>query len=262
MKSFYIALTFLLLFGIAASCGSTGDGRPYAPTPYYFAGHTSNLSDGSTPYRVYLIVSDPMSTIIDDDEWREQFTKPSRVWERVQLLGTQNVEDLDWVSSECGKEIHWELKDSDARPLILDYYAHLPLRTHEDINALMEFQVPAPSNMKLPKGWDPLEKPLPHQPTEDLFHGIRFGLEEPEGYVLSLLPEGARAMEIVDLTKYFTERNNGSDQHLSNLNSIGLPHDLPEEATVARALVSYLEDFNEQALRAYLEKNQPECLVQ
>lgn len=261
MKIFPSALLYLLLLSSLTACDNGNETTPYEPqwSPYMSA--SFDLSEGGQTFNNFLVIYEP-DLLINDEAWEEEFKHTERVWHRVEFSGAHLVEPLEWVDESCGPTIEWKYVDEDARRLVQEYYANLPLLSNDDIDNLHQYTMEAPPTTPLPPNWNPETDPLPEPPHNKRKTGWYFAFRTPDAYLLSLLPQNEHTQAVVDMLKYFTQEYTDSGWDYNLLTGTKVIADLPEEATAARAFVTYQEDFNKKTLRAYLEKNQPECLVQ
>lgn len=175
-------------------------------------------------------------------------------WDRIKFFGDRRTASVNWINDRCNSKVTWEVLNENAHSLIRSFYKELPLKTHEDVDEVLKYMLEAPASID----WDPSE-PLPEEITnQTLEEAYYLRLTTPSGYLLSLLPQDDETQTLLNTLNYFNQRIKEAGWELG---STRLSLNLPEEAIKAKELVAYLEDFSNTALRAYLEKHKPECLV-
>lgn len=265
MRHFQWSTIILGVLALFAACGEKQGDPSYPREQSYFAvGHDAMQDDEVLKsFGVYLKILAPEDL---RDDWSWDGTDPDRPWERVQLYGHALSSDLAWVDDACGPDIEWKLIDEDAKELIRSFYKDLPLQSKEDVDAVLKHAHPAPPALDGTYDEDGVFKPSEESREEsDVWRaehtGWLIGFTTTSGYLQKILNDHVDTESLADVLTYYEEQVQDIQWPPFSVHTAKIKNNLPEDATEAKELVAYLEDFSDTALRTYLENNKPECLV-
>ena len=165
--------------------------------------------------------------------------------ERFAMSGSLRASRVDWISSKCDPILYWHAASDDAREATLEFYKDIPVRTEDDVSGLLD-EALEPVFIET-DGLPP--EPTEKGPAEALWRLTIYPIYPPiadelvaQGYedVVNAVNDFATQVEVA-MPRYA----------VSNLT----------EGSKAAELFHYIEDFGDRQLRAYLERENPKCLV-
>jgi len=263
--NFQWSINLLGILALFAACDEKEE-YPYHPyeQSYFVIGHDAMQDDEVVKsFGVYLKILEPEDLT---DDWSWNGTEPDLPWERVQLYGQTLSHDLAWVDNACGPDIQWKFVDEDAYKLIRSFYKDFPLQSKEEVDAVLAQAHPEPPALDGTYNEDGVFKPSEEsREKSDAWRaehtGWLIGFTTPSGYLQKILKDHVDTELLADVLTYYEKQVQDIQWPPFSVHTAKIKNDLPEEATKAKELVAYLEDFSDAALRAYLEKNKPECVV-
>lgn len=269
--AWYSLAGLLLLAGafLLSACGVIIDvDRPIDETTLHVSHDVKSGDDAAETFGYELSIYEPE---YGGDAWPLPNDNREDEWSRVTFRGWRTVASVDWVDPACGPTIEWSYVDSDAYDWIRRYYKDLPIQTKEDIDSLVALGFPSPPGAKgaydengafYITEEDKQEQKRWNAEHTGWFFGVRY-LSLPHDYLLTILPDDAQTAQKIDALQYLCDATLKTKkvQSIQVACGVKLPSDLPADADTARALVRYLETFNDDVLRSYLETHQPECLL-
>ena len=163
----------------------------------------------------------------------------------MEVKGRLRASRVDWLNNKCGTIVHWELRGDDAWEAMLDFYRDFPLTSDDDVNAFME-------NALLPVLLEPGEMPPQPSGDEPSEPEWKFTFDLPyEPLAETLIEEGHQ--DVVGAAEALEQATQG----------VAIWYRVADatEGSKAAELFHYIEDFGDRQLRAYLERENPKCLV-